>query len=61
MTDSILVMGNTTPTDTLGVFKVDLIFSRNKTYIPQPLLPIVFALQNPPLASTLAVTISWNL
>ncbi|OOF94004.1 hypothetical protein ASPCADRAFT_209248 [Aspergillus carbonarius ITEM 5010] len=44
-----------------GIFEVDLISPRNETYTPQTLLPIVFALQNPPLASTLEACITWNL
>lgn len=44
-----------------GIFEVDLLFPRNATYTPQPLMPIVWALQNPPLVSPLGVTIYWNL
>ncbi|GKZ37252.1 hypothetical protein AbraIFM66950_008709 [Aspergillus brasiliensis] len=44
-----------------GIFEVDLIFPRNETYTPQALMPIVFALQNPSLASPLEATIYWGL
>ncbi|PYI02373.1 hypothetical protein BO78DRAFT_400579 [Aspergillus sclerotiicarbonarius CBS 121057] len=56
-----IAMGNATPVADSGIFEVDLISPRNETYTPQALMPIVFALQNPPLASTLEAAISWQL
>ncbi|KAM0253118.1 hypothetical protein ACHAQJ_007394 [Trichoderma viride] len=46
-----------------GIFEVDLLFPRNETYAPNPLMPVVFALQNPTLASVngLIATIDWEL
>lgn len=44
-----------------GTFEVDSLFPRNSTYTPQALMPIVFALQNPTLASPLEATIFWEL
>ncbi|KAJ5560199.1 hypothetical protein N7513_002598 [Penicillium frequentans] len=44
-----------------GIFEVDLVFPRNATYSPQALTPIVWALQNPSLASTLTASITWSL
>ncbi|KAL7916963.1 hypothetical protein ACQKWADRAFT_317683 [Trichoderma austrokoningii] len=45
-----------------GVFEVDLLFPRNETYAPNPLMPVVFALQNPTLASVngLIATVYWE-
>ncbi|RAK99290.1 uncharacterized protein BO80DRAFT_426578 [Aspergillus ibericus CBS 121593] len=54
-------MADTTPTFSPGIFEVDLIFPRNETYAPHTLLPVVFALQNPPLAFPVAAWISWSL
>ncbi|BCS02747.1 uncharacterized protein AKAW2_61011S [Aspergillus luchuensis] len=59
--NSIIAMGDGTPDISPGIFEVDLIFPRNETYTPQALMPIVFALQNPSLASTLGATIYWGL
>ena len=58
---SITATGNDTQDVNSGIFEVDLIFPRNETYSPQELMPIVFALQNPSLASTLGATIYWGL
>jgi hypothetical protein len=44
-----------------GIFEVDSLFPRNSTYTPQALMPIVFALQNPTLASSLEATLFWDL
>jgi hypothetical protein len=46
-----------------GIFEVDLLFPRNETYAPNPLMPIVFALQNPTMASVngLIATVDWEL
>jgi hypothetical protein len=44
-----------------GIFEVDSLFPRNSTYTPQALMPIVFAVQNPTLASSLGATIYWEL
>ncbi|KAJ5701127.1 hypothetical protein N7488_008675 [Penicillium malachiteum] len=44
-----------------GIFEVDLVFPRNATYSPQALTPIVWALQNPSLASPLTASLTWNL
>ncbi len=46
---------------TPGTFEVDLLFPRNSTYTPQALMPIVFALQNPTLASQLEASLNWQL
>ncbi|KAL4877048.1 hypothetical protein BJY04DRAFT_231178 [Aspergillus karnatakaensis] len=46
---------STTP----GSIEVDLIFPQNSSYAPSPLMPIVFAVQNPALAMTLSPSISW--
>ncbi|GKZ96005.1 hypothetical protein CBS63078_6422 [Aspergillus niger] len=59
--NSVIAMGDGTPDVSSGIFEVDLIFPRNETYTPQALMPIVFALQNPSLASPLAATITWGL
>jgi hypothetical protein len=44
---------------TAGVTEVDLIFPRNESYSPSPLTPIVFAIQNPSLLSSLNPEISY--
>lgn len=44
----------------IGTFEVDLIFPRNGTYAPVPLMPVVFAVQNPALASPLDLLIEWT-
>ena len=53
--------GNATATANPDTFEVDLLFPRNATYTPQTLMPIVFAMQNPTLASPLEATILWEL
>lgn len=41
-------------------FEVDLLFPRNETYAPSWLMPIVFAVQNPPLTvPPLSASIEW--
>ncbi|KAI4685537.1 uncharacterized protein J4E84_006265 [Alternaria hordeiaustralica] len=50
--------------DTSGVVEVDLVFPRNDTYAPAPYVPIVFAVQNPELASSLSLRLGfevWNM
>lgn len=42
-----------------GIVEVDLVFPRNETYAPMPLLPVVFAFQNSELASLLNPKISF--
>ncbi|GCB21696.1 hypothetical protein AAWM_04581 [Aspergillus awamori] len=59
--NSFIAMGDDSQDFYPGIFEVDLIFPRNETYSPQELMPIVFALQNPSLASTLGATIYWGL
>ncbi|KAH8705985.1 hypothetical protein BGW36DRAFT_20912 [Talaromyces proteolyticus] len=54
-------MGDATATASPGIFEVDALFPRNETYTPQALMPIVFALQNPALASPLVASMSWEL
>lgn len=44
-----------------GIFEVDLLFPRNTTYTPQALMPVVWAIQNPPLAVPTEATIFWGL
>jgi hypothetical protein len=46
---------------TPGTFEVDLLFPRNSTYTPQAQMPIVFAVQNPTLASQLEALLYWQL
>lgn len=46
-----------------GVTELDLAFPRNQTYAPAPRLPVVFAYQNPELATALNTHVSftiWN-
>ena len=40
-----------------GIFEVDLLFPGNSTYTPQPLMPVVFALQNPTLAPSFCASV----
>jgi hypothetical protein len=54
-------VGEASSTSKLGTFEVDSLFPRNATYAPRALMPIVFALQNPTLASTLEASIFWEL
>ncbi|KAF2281536.1 uncharacterized protein EI97DRAFT_429549 [Westerdykella ornata] len=42
---------------TSGVVEVDLVFPRNETYAPTPLLPIIFAFQNAELAPSVGFQI----
>ncbi|KAF2160251.1 hypothetical protein M409DRAFT_60159 [Zasmidium cellare ATCC 36951] len=42
-----------------GTFEIDLIFPKNDTYAPVQLMPVIFALKNPALASPLDVHIRW--
>ncbi|KAJ5765383.1 hypothetical protein N7520_004942 [Penicillium odoratum] len=51
----------TVATASSGVFEVDLIFPRNETYTPSPLMPMVFALQNPSMAVPMEALIEWQL
>ncbi|KAL7939414.1 hypothetical protein V8C35DRAFT_286560 [Trichoderma chlorosporum] len=44
-----------------AIFEVDLLFPRNETYAPTPLMPVVFAVQNPTLAKPLDATIKWTM
>jgi hypothetical protein len=44
-----------------GVVEVDLIFSRNDTFAPSKLTPIVFAIQNPSLVQSINPVLSWNI
>ncbi|UKZ78193.1 hypothetical protein TrVFT333_005928 [Trichoderma virens FT-333] len=44
-----------------AAFEVDLLFPHNATYAPSPLMPIVFAVQNPNLAKPLKAAIDWTL
>ncbi|KAJ5927826.1 hypothetical protein N7466_006782 [Penicillium verhagenii] len=50
----------TVATANSGVFEVDLIYPRNETYTPSPLMPMVFAVQNPDMADPLGASISWS-
>ncbi|KAH2540533.1 hypothetical protein KXW97_004426 [Aspergillus fumigatus] len=44
---------------TPGVTEVDLIFPRNESYSPSPVTPIIFAIQNPSLLSSLNPEITY--
>lgn len=44
-----------------GTVEVDLIFPRNDTYMPSPLMPIVFAIQNSNLAAPLDPGLSYHI
>ncbi|KAJ4248493.1 hypothetical protein NW762_012831 [Fusarium torreyae] len=49
--------------DATGLMKVDLVFPRNETYNPSPLMPIIFSYRNPGLAPSLKLKIIyevWN-
>ncbi|GLB07561.1 hypothetical protein ABZX51_007350 [Aspergillus tubingensis] len=61
MVSSMIAMGNGTSDAYSSIFEVDLISPRNETYAPEALMPIVFALQNSPLASSLEAYITWDL
>jgi len=43
-----------------AIVEVDLIFPRNDTYAPTPLMPVVFAIQNPQIAVPLDLTLEWT-
>ncbi|KAK8036238.1 hypothetical protein PG993_008852 [Apiospora rasikravindrae] len=45
---------------TSGILELDLAFPRNQTYAPTARLPIVFAYQNPELATALNARVSFN-
>ncbi|RAK89175.1 hypothetical protein BO79DRAFT_217265 [Aspergillus costaricaensis CBS 115574] len=59
--NSMIAMGDGTSDIYSSIFEVDLISPRNETYTPEALMPIVFALQNSPLASSLDAYITWDL
>jgi hypothetical protein len=45
-----------------AVVEIDLIFPRNDTYDPGPLMPVVFAIRNPAMAAYLEMdVISWHI
>jgi hypothetical protein len=44
-----------------GVVKVDLVFSRNETYAPTDLLPLVFGFQNTELVPFLGLTLHYEI
>ncbi|OJJ66127.1 hypothetical protein ASPBRDRAFT_138688 [Aspergillus brasiliensis CBS 101740] len=44
-----------------GVTEVDLVFPRNESFSPSPLTPIIFAIQNPSLLSSLNPEIYYNI
>ncbi|KAL7803465.1 hypothetical protein V8C44DRAFT_344171 [Trichoderma aethiopicum] len=44
-----------------ALLEVDLLFPHNATYAPSPLMPILFAVQNPALADHLQATITFDL
>jgi hypothetical protein len=44
-----------------SVVEVDLLFPRNDTYAPTALMPVVFAIQNPPVAEPLDLALEWRL
>ena len=44
-----------------SVVEFDLIFPRNETYAPGPLLPVVFVTQNASMAASLNFTIVWEI
>ena len=43
-----------------GNAKVDVIFPRNDTFAPTPLMPIVFAVQNPAVAQQLNLRLNYR-
>ena len=43
------------------VVEIDMIFPRNETYDPGPLLPVVFAIRNSAMATSLDMSIVWNI
>ena len=59
----VALVGATDASITPGVVEVDLVFPRNDSYAPTPVLPVVFAVQNSALAPSIAPYISltiWN-
>lgn len=44
-----------------AIVGLDVVFPRNDTYSPVPLMPIVFAVQNSPAAVPLALYIHWSI
>jgi hypothetical protein len=47
--------------DITGTTEVDVIFPRNGTYAPTQLLPVVFAVRNPPIASQLQPKLAYTI
>ncbi|KAH7260828.1 uncharacterized protein BKA55DRAFT_735098 [Fusarium redolens] len=47
--------------DCTGTFEVDLVFPRNKTYNPSPMMPIIFSYRNPKLISLLQPSIIYQI
>ncbi|KAE8143472.1 hypothetical protein BDV38DRAFT_277491 [Aspergillus pseudotamarii] len=56
-----LVFACTWASITPGVAEVDLIFPRNESYPPSPLTPVIFAIQNPGLLSSLEPRIKYSI
>jgi hypothetical protein len=44
-----------------SIAEVDLLFPRNDTYAPTVLMPVVFAIQNTPVAGPLDLALEWHL
>jgi hypothetical protein len=44
-----------------SIAEVNLLFPRNDTYAPTVLMPVVFAIQNPPVAAPLNLALEWYL
>ncbi|KAL6859305.1 hypothetical protein J3F83DRAFT_749684 [Trichoderma novae-zelandiae] len=59
MTSLLTAMGDEAALSFPATFEVDLLFPHNATYAPSPLMPVVFAVQNPALAKPLVATIRW--
>ncbi|GFP58989.1 hypothetical protein TASIC1_0011035600 [Trichoderma asperellum] len=61
MAGLVAAMGDKSASHTVPApFEVDLLFPRNETYAPSWLMPIVFAVQNPPLTvPPLSASIEW--
>lgn len=57
----LIAIGESAANTNSNVFEVDTLFPRNETYTPQPLMPIVFGVQNPQLAKSLEVYMTWDL
>lgn len=47
--------------DMTGTTEIDVIFPRNGTFAPMPLMPVVFAIRNQPVASLLHPQISYTI